>query len=64
MLSVIPGRHEIVPERGTARRLDDSPADLRNPHHYPCVAVCLTCGRPIRCDTYLLSDWRHTDETV
>jgi hypothetical protein len=25
----------------------------------PVTAVCKTCGRAIRCDRWLLSDWRH-----
>ena len=54
--------HEIIPEPGSARRVrDGEPADLRNPHHYPAEAVCLTCGQPIRCERWFLSEWRHID---
>ena len=62
VLSVIPSGHEILPEPGSARReRDGEPADLRNPTDYPAIAVCLTCGRPIRCERWLTGDWRHTE---
>jgi hypothetical protein len=52
--------HEIIPEPGSARRVrDGQPADLRNPTQYPAEAVCLACGRPIRCEGWLLSEWFH-----
>jgi len=52
--------HEITPKPGTARRVrDGQPADLTNPAHYPVIAVCLTCGQPIRTERWLLAGWRH-----
>jgi len=52
--------HEIIPEPGSVRRVRDGElADLRNPAHYPVVAVCMTCGQPIRTERWLLSGWRH-----
>ena len=55
--------HEIIREPGSARRVrDGEPADLRNPHHYPVTATCLTCGQPIRCDCWLRPGWYHTGE--
>jgi hypothetical protein len=54
--------HEITPEPGTARRVrDGQPADLLNPAHYPAIAVCKVCGRRIRCERWLLSEWRHIE---
>jgi hypothetical protein len=54
--------HEILPQPGSARRVrDGQPADLRNPAHYPAVAVCKVCGRRIRCERYYLAEWRHIE---
>jgi hypothetical protein len=62
VLACVTDDHEIVPEPGTAHRVRDSePADLKNPLHYPIVAVCLTCGRPIRTERWLLDEWRHIE---
>jgi hypothetical protein len=55
--------HEIIPRPGTARRVrDGEPADLTRPTHYPVVAVCLTCGQPIRTERWLLAAWYHVDD--
>jgi hypothetical protein len=62
VLSLIPGSHEIVPEQGTARReRDGKPASLTRVTDYPAVAVCLTCGQPIRCERWLRAGWRHIE---
>jgi hypothetical protein len=54
--------HEIVPKPGTARReRDGQPADIRNPLDYPATARCMTCGRRVRCGSWL-NDWYHTTE--
>ena len=42
--------HDITPVKGSARQLDGTPADLTRPSHYPIEALCLECGRPIRCE--------------
>ena len=64
VLSVIPSGHEILPEPGTAcqARNPDQLADLRNPMHYPAIAVCLNCRQPVRCETWLLGEWFHMGE--
>ena len=62
VLSVIPGGHEIVPEPGTARRKDGSPADLTRPSDYPVTAICKVCGQRIRCERYYLAEWRHIEK--
>jgi len=60
VLSISLGDHEIVPKPGSARRVRDSePADLTHVSDYPVEAVCLICGRPIRCERWLLAGWRH-----
>lgn len=52
--------HEIVPRPGSARRVrDGEAANLTRPTHYPVTAICLTCGQPIRCEGWLLSEWFH-----
>lgn len=51
--------HEIVPVRGSARQLDGTPADLLAPMDYPCEALCMECGRPVRCERWLMADWYH-----
>ncbi len=53
--------HEIIPLPGSARQLDGAPADLTRPMDYPCEALCRECGRPVRCDRWFLSEWRHID---
>ena len=53
--------HDITPVKGSARRLDGTPADLLNPRDYPSEALCLGCGQPIRTERYYLSEWVHID---
>jgi hypothetical protein len=53
--------HDITPVKGSARKLDGTPADLRNPHDYPVEAVCVECGQPIRCGHWLTGTWRHIE---
>jgi hypothetical protein len=55
--------HEIVPRQGTIRReRDGQPGSLFIPGDYPLLAQCFACGRTVRCDSYLLGGWFHTDE--
>jgi len=62
MLSVSPGGHRITPLAGSAHRVrDGAPADLTNPHDFPCEAVCLVRGQPIRCERWFLCGWRHIE---
>jgi hypothetical protein len=62
VLSLIPGGHEVLPEPGTARRVrDGQPARLTRPSDYPCVAVCKTCHREIRCERWLRAEWHHAE---
>lgn len=57
-----PGSHEITPLAGSARRVRDGElADLTRVTDYPAEAVCLACGRPIRCERLYLSAWAHID---
>ena len=50
--------HEIIPEPGTARRVrEGESADLTRPLDYPCEALCLECGQPIRCERWFLGEW-------
>jgi len=51
--------HAITPVKGSARRLDGTPADLLNPRDYPCEALCATCGGPVRCERFFLCEWVH-----
>jgi hypothetical protein len=61
-LACVTDDHEIIPGPGSARRVrDGQPADLKNPLHYPVVAVCLNCGQLIRTERWLLSEWRHVE---
>jgi hypothetical protein len=53
--------HAITPVEGSARQLDGTPADLRNPYHYPAEAVCLECGQPVRIENWLTGTWRHLE---
>jgi hypothetical protein len=53
--------HEVVPQPGTVQREDGQPGSVLRPLHYPLVAVCLACGRPVRCERYFLADWYHLD---
>ena len=53
--------HAITPVRGSARTGDGTPADLLNPLDFPCEAVCLECGQPIRCERYYLCEWVHVE---
>ena len=34
---------------------------LYNATHYPVEAVCMACGRQIRCDGWLLGEWHHVE---
>jgi len=52
--------HRITPAEGSAHRADGRPADLLNPLDYPVTAVCLACGRPIRVERMMYSEWKHT----
>jgi hypothetical protein len=62
MLAVADGSdHEILPVPGSARQLDGAPADLLAPMDYPMEALCLACGRPVRCERWLMCEWRHID---
>jgi len=61
MLAELHSDHEIIPLPGSARQLDGTPADLTRPLDYPCEALCRECGRPVRCDRWLLAEWRHID---
>ncbi len=45
--------------KGSARKLDGTPASLLDPRDYPCEAVCLECGQPIRVEDYWFSEWVH-----
>jgi hypothetical protein len=58
-LALVHSDHHITPVRGSARKLDGTPADLTGPSHYPVTAECLECGQPIRDERWLLSQWRH-----
>ena len=61
MLSAVPG-HEITPVRGSARRVRDGlPASLLDHRDYPCEAICLECGQPIRTEAYWFSKWVHIE---
>ncbi len=51
--------HTITPVKGSARLLDGTPADLAKPLDYPCEAVCLECGQPVRCERWFLGTWAH-----
>ena len=53
--------HDITPVKGSARKLDGTPADLNKPMDYPVEAVCLECGRPIREERWFLGEWRHIE---
>jgi hypothetical protein len=53
--------HAITPVEGSALRPDGTPADLLNPGDYPCEAICLECGRPIRDERYFRGQRRHID---
>jgi hypothetical protein len=62
LLTVVPGDHGITPERGSAHRVrDGQPADLTRVSDYPVLAVCLTCGQPVRCERFYLAEWRHIE---
>jgi hypothetical protein len=62
VLACVTAYHEIIPEPGTARRIrDGEPARLTRPSDYPIEAVCKTCGRPVRCERWLLAGWRHIE---
>jgi hypothetical protein len=64
VLSLTPGGHEIVPRKGSARRVrDGEPADLTRATDYPAVAVCLICGQPIRTERYYFSEWVHINRS-
>ena len=53
--------HDITPVKGSARKLDSTPADLTKPLDYPVEAICLVCGRPIREERWFLGEWRHIE---
>jgi hypothetical protein len=54
-----PSSHDITPVKGSARRLDGTPADRCKPLDYPVEAVCSECGQPVRCERWLRGDWHH-----
>ena len=57
--------HSIAPEPDSARRVrDGEPADIRDPAAYPILAVCITCGLPIRCERWLRSAWYHAEPEI
>jgi hypothetical protein len=52
--------HEILPDAGACvRGRDGDPADLLHPEDYPIISVCCRCGRPVRCERWLMGAWRH-----
>ena len=53
--------HDIAPVKGSARQLDGTPADLTRPLDYPCEAMCLECGQPIRCERWFLGGRVHIE---
>jgi hypothetical protein len=53
--------HDITPRLGTAYTLTGLRASLLEPGDYPVEAVCLECGRPIRCEQYFHGEWYHFD---
>lgn len=53
--------HDITPVAGSARQLDGTPADLTRPLDYPCEAMCLECGGPIRCERWFTGEWYHLE---
>jgi hypothetical protein len=55
------GNHAITPVRGSARRVDGTPADLMNPRDYPVEALCLECGGPIRTEQFYSPGWDHIE---
>ena len=60
MLACVTDDHEIIPGPGSARRVrDGQPAGLTRVTDYPVEAICLVCGQPIRCERWLLAEWRH-----
>jgi hypothetical protein len=66
-VELVSSGHEIIPVAGSARSLDGMPADLTRPLCYPVEALCMTCGRPVRCDRWLsltpgdAGAWEHID---
>ena len=56
-----PTSHDITPVKGSVRQLDGTPADLCKPLDYPVEALCLECGRPIRCERWFTGEWVHID---
>jgi hypothetical protein len=53
--------HEIVPDKGTFRRVKDGePLDRVAPWDYPVAAECAPCGRPVRKEESLFGRWEHT----
>jgi hypothetical protein len=58
----VPCGHRITPLAGSARRVrDGAPADLLNPHDYPCEAACRECGQPARIERWFLGTWVHIE---
>jgi hypothetical protein len=56
--------HAITPLLGSARRLGGAHANLLDSRHYPVEALCLECGRPVRCERYIAigdDDWIHIE---
>ena len=52
--------HEILPKADACvRGRDGDPADLLRPDDYPIISVCCRCGRPVRCERWLMGEWRH-----
>lgn len=56
--------HEPLPVRGTFRReKDGEPATLPlQPWDFPIVADCAPCGKLIRKDKSMLTEWHHLTE--
>jgi hypothetical protein len=55
-----PQKHDALPKRHTMRReRDGAVIDGNTPADYPLLALCGSCHREIRIETYLGSGWEH-----
>ncbi len=52
---------KLIPVAGSAPKVDRTPADLTRPLDYPCEALCLECGEPVRCERWFTGTWVHIE---
>lgn len=52
---------KLIPRGGLGPQARRHSADLTRPLDYPCEALCLECGEPVRCERWFTGTWVHIE---